>query len=488
MKTITIIGAGLGGLTSGALLAKYGYSVTILEQHNIVGGSSTTFKRKGGFTCEVGLHEMDSAYKDENKKKIFETLGVYDNVEFIQVPEFFRLKSGKIDITVPDDKEEALALLSEKYPEEKGALKTYFTLLKDISDELQKVSTASWWQLLLFPRIFKNLSTYRTKSVKEVMDKLFKSEELKLVLNTNVGYYNDTIKDFSFLYHCAAQHSYFNGGGWYIKGGSQKLSDYLASVIKDNGGKVFTKADVLEIRKTGKTAHAVVYKHKREVKEIKSDIVISNLSPQSTYALADIEYEEKKTIASSLNTVYIGFNKNIRSLYGKRAYSTFIFPNIFSIDAYDKVVTGPVEKRAFVFVDYSQIDSGLTSDDKSFGAICTIDHIADWKDLSKEAYKKKKASVVAAYLDVLEKEYPNIREHIAFAELGTAMTMQHYLRTPEGTPYGYAPTSKQFFTPKVATSKELENLYFVGAWVLGGGFSPAISSGALCYGEILKRG
>jgi len=62
MKKITIIGAGLGGLTAGALLAQKNYKVTVLEQHNIVGGAATTFKRKGGFTCEVGLHEMDGVF------------------------------------------------------------------------------------------------------------------------------------------------------------------------------------------------------------------------------------------------------------------------------------------------------------------------------------------------------------------------------------------------------------------------------------------
>ena len=74
LKTITIIGGGLGGLTSGALLAQDGYKVTLLEQHNIVGGCATTFKRKGGFTCEVGLHEMDGVFTNPQIKKIFDKL------------------------------------------------------------------------------------------------------------------------------------------------------------------------------------------------------------------------------------------------------------------------------------------------------------------------------------------------------------------------------------------------------------------------------
>lgn len=78
MKNIVIIGGGLGGLTSGALLAKEGYKVTLLEQHSIVGGCATTFKRKGGFTCEVGLHEMDGVFSNPSIKRIFDTLDVYN--------------------------------------------------------------------------------------------------------------------------------------------------------------------------------------------------------------------------------------------------------------------------------------------------------------------------------------------------------------------------------------------------------------------------
>ena len=483
MKTITIIGAGLGGLTAGALLSKEGYNVTILEQHNIVGGSATTFKRKGGFTCEVGLHETNAVTV---AKEIFEALNVYDNVEFVRPDEFFRVTGNSIDFTMPDDIEKAIMTLCEKYPGEEKGIKAYFRLIKNISVEYEKLSSAPKWKLILFQFFFKHIVKYRTASVKEVMDSLMENEELKLILNTNIAYYTDTIKDFSFLFHAAAQHSYYKGGGWYIKGGSQKLSDYLASFIKENGGEVITNAEVIKIKHSQKNCTSITYMHKKEGVELSTDIVISNLAPSSTYQLADIAYTEQKETASSLLSIYIGFKSNLKSYYGKRAYSTFFLRDIKSIDDYDKKIQGNVVNRGIVFVDYSQIDSGLTDESKSFGTICTTDYLTDWQDLSEEEYKQKKEDVLQSYFSLLETEYPNIREHIEFVEVGTPKTIQRYIKTPNGTAYGFVPSKEQFFRVPEVASKKLNNLYFVGAWVIGGGFSPAISSGEMCYHEILK--
>ncbi len=487
MKKITIIGAGLGGLTAGALLSKEGYQVTILEQHYAVGGCATTFKRKGGFTCEVGLHETNAVFDDRSKKEIFAALGVYDQIEFVRPSEFFRVSSSSIDFTMPDDIEKAIAALCAKYPDEEKGIKEYFRLIKSISVEYDKLPYTPKWKLMLFPLFFKHIVKYRTASVREVMDGLMENEALKLVLNTNIGYYTDTIKDFSFLFHASAQHSYFKGGGWYIKGGSQKLSDYLASFIKENGGEIITNAEVIKINHSQKKCTTITYSHKNEEKELSTDIVISNLAPSSTYKLADVAYTEQKKTASSLLTIYIGFKRNLKSLYGKRAYSTFFLRDAKSIDDYDKKIQGDLVNRGMVFVDYSQIDSGLTDESKSFGAMCTTDYLADWKDLSEEEYKQKKEDVLQSYLALLETEYPNIKEHIEFTEVGTPKTIQRYIKTPNGTAYGFAPNKEQFFRTPEVVSKELNNLYFVGAWVIGGGFSPAISSGGMCYHEVLKR-
>ena len=316
MKTITIIGAGLGGLTSGALLAQDGYKVTLLEQHTIVGGCATTFKRKGGFTCEVGLHEMDGVYTNPQIKKIFDKLDVYNNVEFVKPDEFFSVVTKNGTFIMSDDLQEAQNQLTRKFPNEQKGVEKYFKLIGTIAKEFETLQSASWYHYLFFPLLFSNILRYKNKTVTEVLDKIIDNDELKLILNANVQYYNDTPDTLSFLLHCVAQHSYFSGGGWFIKGGSQKLSDYLAKVIIDNGGEIITKAHVTQC-----DSNHVTYLRKKEKTSIKSDAVISNLSPAQTYTLFQKEYTETKEIADSLLTIYIGFSKNLKEVYGKKPYS-----------------------------------------------------------------------------------------------------------------------------------------------------------------------
>jgi all-trans-retinol 13,14-reductase len=52
-QDVIIIGSGIGGLTAGSLLARYGYNVLICESHAIPGGAAHSFTRQG-FTFDSG--------------------------------------------------------------------------------------------------------------------------------------------------------------------------------------------------------------------------------------------------------------------------------------------------------------------------------------------------------------------------------------------------------------------------------------------------
>ena len=62
-KTAVIIGAGLGGLFTGALLAKEGFKVTILEKNATIGGGLQTFQRFGE-AFDTGMHIVGGHHED----------------------------------------------------------------------------------------------------------------------------------------------------------------------------------------------------------------------------------------------------------------------------------------------------------------------------------------------------------------------------------------------------------------------------------------
>ncbi|HXY54318.1 MAG TPA: NAD(P)/FAD-dependent oxidoreductase [Nitrospirota bacterium] len=487
MEQIAIIGGGLGGLTAGALLAKHGYRITLIEQHHKIGGAATTFRRKGGYEIEVGLHEMDAARTHPTTKAVFDTLGVYENVNFVEPAEFFRVTASGFDFTMPNRRDEAMTALKDRYPADAKGIDRYFDLIDTLAKDVERIEHATWWELMLFPFVFRSLIRYRRRSVREVLDGIIENEELKLVLNANIGYYHTVPDTFSMIYHALAQSSYYNEGGWYIKGGSQKLSDYLASVIRDSGGDVFMGSEAVAISVEGRKAVSVTYRRHGETATLNAHAVVSNLSPAQTYALAGQPYTETRQTANSLLSVYFGFRRNLKSVYGKQAYSRFFFRNVANIDDYKALLDQDITKRGFVFVDYSQIDSGLCAPEKSVAVICTTDFFPHYEKMGDEEYKRKKQEIINSYLEVLAEHYPGIHELVEYAEVGTPRTMHRYLRTPSGTPYGFAPSAAQFFRRPQVRSPLLRNLYFVGAWVIGGGFTPAIGSGNMCYKEIVGR-
>jgi phytoene dehydrogenase-like protein len=490
MKKIAIIGSGLGGLVAGALLSKNGYRVTLLEHHHLVGGCATTYKRKGGYNCEVGLHEMDGLYQNDDKDKIFKMLDVYDNVEFVRVPEFYRVISDSIDFTLPDSLSESKEKLIVEFPHELEGIEQLYEAYDTMASSLAQLSQTKWYNfpLAILPlyRIIKN----GRKTIGEFIDEIITDDRLKTILYANIGYYHDNPYELSYIYFMIAQSSYLTAGGWFIKGGSGRLSDYLASIITSHGGEIITNAEVTKVLVEDAKAYALEYVKQNQLHTLEYDMLISNASPFQLYnkLIGDEKYKdhsiEQKQVAISLVSIYIGFKVNLKSTYGTKPYSTMFMEG----EKIEELLNQPIERRGFGFVDYSQIDSGLTPDDKSFGAIALNGYMSEWEELSDEAYQAQKQVILDYCLDRLEQEYPEIRNYIEFAEVATPKTVQRYIKTEGGTAYGFAPTPLNMMKRFSAKSKTLSNVRFVGAWAFGGGFSPAIMSGYQATKDLIKKG
>lgn len=475
---IIIIGAGLGGLTAGAKLAKQGKKILLLEQHDRPGGCATTFTRKD-FTFEVGLHEMDGPGPGDLKVKIFRDLGLTDRVTLLEVPEFYRFVNDRYDVVVPHDPEVAREKLTRLFPEYEEGLKTYFHYLLNAR------------------KILAGGGGNKEMSLGGFLDEHIRNEDLKLILLGNLGYFHDDPYSISLNYYLIAQGSYYGGRASFIKGGSQKLSDALVSVIEENGGTVKLNSLVCEILFHDDKPSGVRYESgKGKAKEVFTDhagVIVVNaavptlagkLLPENCRPELSEKIKALKTGASLL-TVYFGFSKALREV-GNRHYSTFIFdPTIKTQRDILQNNHSGFETRSFTLVDYSQLDSDLARGGKGVAGVCCIDYAADWEGLDRKAYLKKKDQVAEAIITRCEKLIPGFRAALEFVEVGTPLTVRRYTLNPEGAVYGFAQNPGR---PMDYLSALPGNIYVASAWgKFGGGFSGSIYSGYMTALDVLRN-
>lgn len=484
-----IIGGGLGGLTAGAKLTKEGKKILLIEQHSKVGGCATIFHRKikgKTITLEVGLHMMNGLDREDDfKRDVFRELGVFDNVEFVRVPEFYRFTNGRCDVVVPHDIPEAISSLSEAFPTERTAIEKFF---KDISHISSAVESGDFPELLKFS----------TLSVGEYFDGLTKNEDLKMALTANLGYYHDDPYSLSMIFFSVPQDSFFTGGGHFIKGGSQVLSDYLGKVITENGGDIILNHLVTEIITENGKVIGVKYIHKKreDLPELQSfaKVIVANAAIPNVVnkllekKLQNTEYQHKVNsfeISCSLFTVYLAFSQPPSSI-GNKYFSTFITDkNVNTLkEAYDIEQTSDYTKKGFVFTDYSVFDSQLEG---NIGALCGIDHLEHWDQLSEVDYKNRKQELKETLINRLDKVIPGIKDILIYSEVATPKTIVRYTQNPKGSVYGFAQTPNQIGPFKSDIKKPpIKNLYYASAWVGSGGFSGAIYSGYTCALKVLK--
>jgi len=211
---------------------------------------------------------------------------------------------------------------------------------------------------------------------------------------------------------------------------------------------------------------------------------IVDLMPDDSSMALKEQMKDMKAGASLL-TLYLGLSKPLREL-GSNSYSICVYDSsVRSLADISHNNKDEFSRRNFILVDYGQIDSGLSSGDKSVAGICCVDYFTQWEKLGREEYNLKKEETASLLTDRLERIIPGIRSIIVHSEVATSATVNRYTLNPEGAVYGFVQTPGK---KAVNTNKVLENLHVASAWgKTGGGFSGAISGGYFCALNVLRK-
>ena len=121
---VVVIGAGLGGLAAGAVLARAGRKVLVIERSNSVGGAASSYK-SGDLFVEGSLHETsDPIDARDPKHGVLFRAGVLDAVKWIPGGMFYEARGGPLDqpFAMPDNFDAARRALTERFPQARDGI------------------------------------------------------------------------------------------------------------------------------------------------------------------------------------------------------------------------------------------------------------------------------------------------------------------------------------------------------------------------------
>lgn len=507
-----IIGAGLGGLTSGAILARAGRKVLVIERGNSVGGAASSYK-VGDLFVEGSLHETgDPRDPRDPKHDPLTRAGVLDAVTWIPSGAFYEVRGGPVGaaLTVPDNFEAARHALTERFPDARDGIARLLGEMEQIASaagQLSRGRSAFTNPLQAFRALKDLLPAVRDwkLSLAQKLDATFgNNEAVKAALAANLSYYHDDPATTWWVFFAVAQGGYLLSGGRYVQGGSQRLSSALARAIKTAGSDVVVRRVASAIGVDGEghvTSVTHTAKDGSDPQTVTTARIIGNAAPDTLVALLPETSGAKLAAAYahrqqsiSLFALTLGLSRPPRE-FGVANYSTQLLPDwMTKLGDYPRgtalMANEPGERMPpFALVDYAAIDSGVPAPPYVLSVVGP-DTLANWDNGDQDAYRAKRARWQDAIVAHLDGHYPGLAGAVVASSFNTALSVKTYLGAPQGAVYGFAPTPPRSLSDlrTRAPATPVPGLYLASAYAGFGGYTGVIQSAGACADVILREG
>ncbi|CAG36589.1 phytoene desaturase family protein [Desulfotalea psychrophila] len=240
---VVIIGSGISGLTAGALLAKHGKKVVILEKSRYPGGSIRQFTRKR-HAFDVGFHYTGCLGEGEVLNFLWKHCGVLQSLDIIPsdpagYDHFEDGASGRV-IRGYFSYEKLAEELEREFPRELQGIRKY---LKTVQENCQDVPFYKpHLPLLPFLRGYKENAQSLSSFLKSITD----DRLLRAVLEAPGFLYGVPTADASLEVHSLVAHGYYSGA-YKVAGGGQSVVDSFANALDKYGATLTLNAEVTSV-------------------------------------------------------------------------------------------------------------------------------------------------------------------------------------------------------------------------------------------------
>jgi len=493
-----VIGAGIGGLTCGTLLAKHGLKTLLLEQHSLVGGYVTSWTRRG-FTFD-SIEVIGGLDVRGPIGSAFSEMGVSNRIELLPLEKFATFIYPDTTLNCHVDLNRFEQELADRFPRESRGIREYIRTLKVMWSEFLSLRWgAGFFNRLMLPFRTPTLFRYRNATYGEFLDAFFRDGQLKEILGSLWIYLGLPSSRASAVYWAAVLMSYHATGAWIPRGGYQRVSDACAAAFKQFGGELRLSTGVDQIIvERGKAAG--VRLASGEV--IRSRSVISNADTKRTFLnLVGREHlprafmKRLEGLEISLSAFQVRMGTDVAMPKGLSAGSLMYFPkygvteHMFSMARKGAIEDNPKE----IFFDMTiptLVDPGLAP--AGCHIVC-LSYAPMPDNLRRgmtrhtpeyEAFKERMASIL---IEAAEPLIPGLDSHILIKDTASPLTFERYTQATDGCLFDAACTPQQSNFRRLPPRTPISGLYLTGAKSCPGhGVCGAVAAGVLTADAVLN--
>ena len=485
-----VLGSGIGGLTTAVLLAKQkGERVLLLEQHNIIGGFTHTFRR-GHYEWDTGLHYVGNMGPQDFPRFVMNYLTA-GKVEWLKMPEVFEhFVFPTFDFKQRVGETQFTQDLCAKFPHDQEAIQKYFRdlLSAQIWGTLNFASRIlpPWlaWipALLAWPR-----KRWGRLRLKDYLDQNISNKDLAALLTAPCGDYGLPPSQASFFVHALIVRHYV-AGGFYPKGGSGQLPKMIGQHLRELGVEVRTRHRADEIlteknRVTGVRVGENIFRCKK---------VYSAVGAKQTYGQL-LRDPKSKTICQAIDqlplgmgmaTVYVGLKTSPARLgLGGENNWLFASTDFENMHHSQSLPGGEVQGCYISFPSLKDPTSNNHTAEimvparfETFAEVST----GGWRRRGAR-YEELKQTLAEKVLAFVEAQHPGFKDLVDYVEVSTPLSVQHFAAHAGGAVYGISATPQRYRLKGLGPRTHIKGLYLAGADVLAHGIVGAMMGGFCAF-------
>ncbi|MEL7140923.1 MAG: C-3',4' desaturase CrtD [Cyanobacteria bacterium J06573_11] len=468
-QKVVVIGAGIGGLTAAALLARRGYAVKVFDQAIVPGGCASTFKRRG-FTFDVGATQVAGLEPGGIHHQIFEELNIELPPASECDPACAVFLPGETEpINVWRDPQKWKAERERQFPGS-ASFWAFMKALFDFSWRFQQrdpvLPPRNAWDVFQLATALRpdTLLTvpFTFSTVGEILRGygLYNNRRLRTFLDMQLKLYSQTTADKTAVLYAATALgvSQEPQGLFHLKGSMQVLSDRLVESLERDSGELHMRhtAETVEID-NGKPAQVKITNKKGDSWLEKADHVVANVTVQNLVRLAEDNKMKgyKKRVkklepSSGAFVIYLGVEHS--------AVPENCPPHLQFLYDYD----GPIAENNSLFVSVSRPGDGRAPEGKATIIASSFTEVQQWYNCDEAGYKEMKERYTQEAISRL-KDYFDLRsEHLVHVEAATPRSFETFTGRENGIVGGIGQKVPTFGPFGFATRTPVKNLWLVG--------------------------